>query len=376
MHKIIVFLFIYLSSSVMSFANTNIQDSYYDTVIFSGGCFWCTEADLEKLTGVVDVAAGFAGGTKVNPTYEEVSSGSTSHREAVKVTYDSSIIPFSKLLDAFLRTIDPTDATGSFVDRGEHYTAAIFTTTEEQAALAQAFIAKMSKSSYFDNKLIAIQLSPATTFYNAEDYHQDYAKKNSFQYSFYRFRSGRDQYIKKVWDNIPADFLLSEADKMQDSNKIYTTNTEFERQFAKYKKPSDKELKETLTPLQYKVTQREGTEKPFSHEYDKNQERGIYVDILSGEPLFSSRDKYDSGTGWPSFSRPIAEYFIVEKNDYSLFVKRTEVRSRYGDAHLGHVFPDGPEPTGLRYCMNGAALKFIPYGEMMELGYADFLAHV
>lgn len=358
--------------NIFIFNSNFLYGAQNQTVILAGGCFWCTEADLEKLEGVQNVTSGYTGGQEVNPTYKQVSAGQTSHREAVRVEYNADIISYEQILNAFLRTIDPTDAGGSFVDRGPHYTAAIYTSNEEQKKVALTFIDKMSKSPYFLNKEIMVDVLPISSFYLAEEYHQDYATKNAFQYSFYRIRSGRDQYIKKVWDQIPQEFFLVQESFMKE---VFTGNTEMEEKYAKFVKPTDKELKEKLTPIQYKVTQKDGTEAPFNNEYDKNTERGIYVDIVSGEPLFSSRDKFDSKTGWPSFLIPISDHFIVEKDDFVLFMRRTEVRSRYADSHLGHVFNDGPN-GGLRYCMNSAALRFIPQDQMEKEGYGDYLSHV
>jgi peptide methionine sulfoxide reductase msrA/msrB len=190
-------------------------------------------------------------------------------------------------------------------------------------------------------------------FYEAEDYHQDYYKKSGLKYQFYRFNSGRDQYLTGVWGK--------EKETIKGKGK------------KTYQKPDDATLKKRLTPLQYEVTQKDGTEPAFQNEYWDNKREGIYVDIVSGEPLFSSLDKYDSGTGWPSFTRPLEPSNIVEREDRSLFMKRIEVRSRYGNSHLGHVFQDGPPPTGLRYCMNSAALRFIPGEDLQKEGYGEYV---
>ncbi|MCT4784901.1 peptide-methionine (S)-S-oxide reductase MsrA [Exiguobacterium aestuarii] len=305
---------------------------------FAGGCFWCMVKPFHKYEGVERVISGYTGGHVDNPTYQQVCSETTGHLEAVEITFDPEVISYEELLRIYWRQIDPTDGGGQFNDRGESYRPAIFYHSEEQRDAAERSKQEVEDSGRFERP-IEVDIRPAKTFWEAEDYHQDYYKKNPFRYEMYRVGSGRAKFIKEAW-----------SDRKQ-----------------------QQALRERLTPMQYKVTQENGTEPPFQNEYWDEEREGLYVDIVDGTPLFTSHDKFQSNCGWPSFSRPIEEKRVDLNMDTTHHMVRTEVRSKQGDSHLGHVFDDGPkELGGLRYCINSAALRFIPVEELEEAGYGEY----
>ena len=308
------------------------------TIYLAGGCFWGLEAYMQKLNGVEDAISGYANGKTENPSYYDLKT--SGHAETVKVLYNPEIISLEDILAHYLRVVNPVSINKQGNDVGTQYRTGIYYTDEAEKAIIENVLAKEQTK---HDKPIAIEVEPLRQFYEAEEYHQDYLEKNPGGY---------------------CHIDLSLADKPLDKDEEPIIDS------SRYIKPSDEELKKNLTDIQYDVTQNSATERAFSHEYHDSFKRGIYVDITTKEPLFSSTDKFESGCGWPSFSKPISKDVVKYFEDNSHFMHRTEVRSRSGNAHLGHLFNDGPkELGGQRYCINGASLEFIPYDEMDEKGY-------
>ncbi len=363
-----------------------VADATYQEIILAGGCFWCTESEYNHLEGVVSAVSGYTDTAKsykagTGPSYADVSSKIVRAREAVQVIYDPTIVPTSKILELYFRHINPVDDGGQFGDRGYQYSPAIYYLTTEQRDGAVALIKKIDATKKFD-KPVVVEVLAYSNFYPAEEYHQDYKDKNAVRYNLYREGSGRNAYTRETWaDTSPyVKELFGDIKKATIINNQTTTKnmpTTIPASWKNFTQAIKEERLKTLTSLQFNVTQKEGTESPHTNDAHTSQDRGIYVDVVSGEPLFSSNDKYDSGTGWPSFVKPLSDNVVTLHVDNGVFSTRTEVRSKIADSHLGHVFDDGPgDRGGKRYCMNGAALTFIPFEAMEKEGYREYMSQV
>ena len=327
-------------------------------IYLAGGCFWGTEHFMKQIRGVTATQVGYANSTVANPTYQQVCSGRTGAVETVKVVYNPAAVGLPLLLDLYFKTIDPTSLNRQGNDKGTQYRTGIYYTDPSDRALIEKRVDELAKQ--YDRPL-ALEVKPLTNFYIAEGYHQEYLEKNPGGYCHINpalFDTARQANFPSAFKDSGIQQGLKEG--------IVSPRT--------YSRPDTTTLKKILSSEQYAVTQKNATEPPFQNEYWDERREGIYIDITTGEPLFVSADKFDSGCGWPSFSKPIDKSLVEEKLDTSHGMRRVEVRSKTGDAHLGHVFTDGPkERGGLRYCINSASLRFIPKDRMIAEGYGEYL---
>lgn len=314
-----------------------------EVIYLAGGCFWGIEKLMQSIPGVVSATSGYANGQAGEvPTYRSVSTGLSGYRETVRVEYDPARVSLDALLFAYFRVIDPTIENAQGNDYGSQYQTGVYY-ADEATRKTVARIAEIERSRH---ERFVVELKPLERFYDAEEYHQDYLEKNPFGYC-----------------HIPSQEMASISQVIVDPGR--------------YPRPAEDDIKSMLTAEQYRVTQQTGTEPAFQNEFWDNHERGIYVDVVTGEPLFSSSDKFDSGTGWPSFSKGIDENAFILLEDTTYGMLRTEVRSRAGNSHLGHVFyNDSSSPSGTRFCINSAALRFVPYESMQIEGYGYLMAYV
>ncbi|GEM_PF-18111 len=336
-----------------------------ETITLAGGCFWCIEGALQGVEGVVSAVSGYAGGSEEDAKYLLVGKGTTGHREAVQIVYDPKVVSTEALLNKFWTSIDPTDAGGQFADRGFQYTTAVYYHDEGQKQVAETSKEALQKSGLLTGDIVT-KIESFTTFYPAEEYHQDYFLKSAEHYERYKKGSGREDFVEETWARDAAKEYFETAEKEE------ITTVSQARGNYEYTDEEIAEMLKNLDPLSYHVVAEGGTESPFNNSYWDNKADGIYVDVVTGKPLFSSTHKYDSGTGWPSFWRTIDDDSVKLQEDNSLFITRTEVVSEGG--HVGHVFDDGPvEEGGRRFCTNSASLKFVPREDMEKEGYGKYL---